>query len=124
MQRSSRQPAKLRELWTCPKERIDGAEAYRHDRTMWETVDPEERRVVLTFVAWRHIVDEHGELEVYRAAVLKAVRQPDRRTVGRSPAEEWFYLATVRPTRWIKVVVHYEGREGRIVTACPRRRFP
>ena len=91
---------------------------------MWETVDPEGRRVVLTFAAWRQIVDEHGELEVHRAVVLAAVHNPDRRMTGRSPSEEWHYIATARPRRWIKVVVPYEGRKGRIVTAFPRRRFP
>ncbi len=91
---------------------------------MWETVDLEGRRVVLTFATWRHIVDEHGELEAHRTAVLAAVSNPDRRTTGRSPSEEWCYGVTARPSRWIKVVVHFESGEGRIVTAFPRRRFP
>jgi len=91
---------------------------------MWETIDPDARRVVLSFDSWRHIVEEHGELESHRRRVLAAVSNPDRRMAGRLPNEEWFYLATARPTRWIKVVVHFEGDIGRIVTAFPRRRFP
>lgn len=91
---------------------------------MWETVDPDGRRVVLSFAAWRHIIDEHDELELLRDIVLAAVHDPDRRMPGRSPREEWFYLATTRPTRWVKAVVHFEGGEGRIVTAFPRRHFP
>ncbi len=28
---------------------------------MWETVDPDGRRVVLTFERWRHIIWRHAE---------------------------------------------------------------
>jgi hypothetical protein len=89
-----------------------------------ETVDPEGRRVLLSASAWQHIVEEHGELETRQGSVLAAVHRPDRRTAGRTPTEEWYYLATARPTLWIKVVVHFEHGEGRIVTAFPRRRYP
>jgi hypothetical protein len=37
---------------------------------------------------------------------------------------EWFYLAGPGPMRFVKVVVHYESNEGRIVTMFPRRAFP
>lgn len=90
---------------------------------MWEMVDPEGRRVVLTFDRWRHILDEHGELELLREAVLRAVGQPDRRIPGRWADEEWFY-GRAGPSRWMKVVVHFDGEAGRIITAFPRRRFP
>ena len=91
---------------------------------MWETVDPDGRRVVLSFDRWRHIVEEHGELEPYRRSLLAAISAPDRRIPGRWTDEEWFYLRTAHPSRWIKVAVHFEDGEGRIVTAFPRRRFP
>ena len=91
---------------------------------MWETVDAERRRVVLTFEAWRHIFQRHGELERFRSAILEAVSDPDRRIRGPEPDEEWFYRHGIGPSLWVKVAVHYEGREGRIVTAFPRRRFP
>ena len=91
---------------------------------MWETIDPDGRRVVLSFSRWRHIVDKPGELERRRDAVLEAVARPDERHPGRKAYEEWFYRRTARPSRWIRVVVHYEGDRGLIVTAFPRRLFP
>lgn len=60
----------------------------------------------------------------FRGEVLRAVEAPDRRLPGRDPAEEWFYLADAGPSRWIKVVVLFEGGNGRIITAFPRRAFP
>ena len=79
-----REPHPLVEtLRTWPKERIDTARPSGHDRAMWETVDPDGRRVVLSFDRWRHIVEEHGELEPYRTALLAAVSAPDQRIPGR-----------------------------------------
>lgn len=91
---------------------------------MWETVDPDGRRVVLTFERWRHIGEDHAELARQRGDVLAAVANPDERLNGRDPGEVSFYRRTARPSRWVKVVVHYEGSEGRIVTAFPRRWSP
>ena len=91
---------------------------------MWETVDPDGRRVVLSFDRWRHIVERHDELGRRRSAILLAVSHPDRCIPGRWVGEEWFFRRTAHPSRWLKVVVHYERDEGRIMTAFPRRRFP
>jgi hypothetical protein len=82
--------------------------------------------VELTQERWEHIVDprRHPELEPYRAQVLQALRAPDRRLPGRREGEEWFYLAGVGPSRWLKVVVAYEGGRGRVITAFARRSIP
>lgn len=88
------------------------------------TLDPDGRRVDLTEERWRHIVDGHPELVPYAASVTRAVRQPDRRMAGREDDEEWFYLKGAGPSRWLKVVVHYEGGRGRIITAFGRRSMP
>ena len=90
---------------------------------MWETTDPDGRTVVLTFERWRHILDKHGELEGQLHAVLEAVAGPEERLAGRPPDEDWFY-GPGRPKRWIRVVVHYEGDRGLIVTAFSRRLIP
>ena len=95
-----------------------------HDRRVWETTDPDGRRVVLSFSRWHHILDKHGELGRQRDTVLEAVARPDERLPGRKAHEEWFYRRTARPSRWVRVVVHYEGDRGLIVTAFPRRLFP
>jgi len=91
---------------------------------MWETTDSDGRRVVLTSDRWAHIVQTHEELAEDIDAVLRGLAAPTRRRRGRWPDEEWFYVAGAGPTRFVKVVVHYEGDEGRIITAFPRRAFP
>lgn len=90
---------------------------------MWETVDPDGRRVVLTGQRWLHIVGRHRELGVGPEALMDAVARPDRQVPGREVGEEWFY-GGAGPSLWIRVVVHYEQEQGLIVTAFPRRAFP
>ena len=91
---------------------------------MWERLDPDGRRVVLTARNWLHIRLRHDELDVPPDVVLEAVARPDRRAHGPRRGEEWFYLEGVGPTRWIRVVVQYEDGRGLIITAFPRRSFP
>ncbi len=91
---------------------------------MWETEDPDGRRVVLTQRQWQHILDEHPEFSVELDTILLAVKAPDRRSPGHASGEEWFYGSGAGPARWFRVVVHYEGFVGYIVTAFPRRSFP
>jgi hypothetical protein len=95
-----------------------------HDRRVWQTTDPDGRTVTLTFERWRHILDRHRELRRNRTAVLSAVSHPHERLPGRERDEEWFYGQDPRRDRWIKVVVHYDGDRGLIVTAFPRRFVP
>jgi hypothetical protein len=90
---------------------------------LW-TLDPDGRRVELTHERWRHIVAGHPELAPHIANVTRAVQEPDRRMSGQRDGEEWFYLEGAGPSRWLKVVVHYEGGLGRIVTAFGRRSMP
>ena len=87
-------------------------------------VDPDGRQVVLTHERWSHILEGHSELASHQAQILRAVESPDRRLPGRAKGEEWFYLATVRPSRWLKVVVRYRAGAGRIMTAFARRSLP
>ena len=91
---------------------------------MWEATDPDGRRVTLDAIRWEHISSSHPYLDVAPEAILHIVAAPDARIAGRRPAEEWFYRGGAGPTAWIKVVVHYEGDRGIIVTAFPRREFP
>jgi len=91
-----------------------------------EVVDPDGRHVELTAERWQHITrtEGHPELAADRAAVLRTVKAPDRRLPGRRQNEEWFYLGGVGPSRWLKVVVAYEGQRGWIATAFARRSIP
>jgi len=88
--------------------------------------DPDGRQVELTTERWEHILEpnRHPELEPYRAEVLRAVSNPDRRAAGRRANEEWFFRRGAGPSRWLQVVVAYEARRGWIVTAFARRTEP
>jgi hypothetical protein len=86
--------------------------------------DPDGRHVALTFERWGHIVVAHPELAPHRPEVLAAVRMPYTRLAGRRANEEWYLLKKEGPSRWLQVVVAYEGGRGWIVTAFARRRMP
>jgi hypothetical protein len=86
--------------------------------------DPDGRRVELADERWRHITTGHPELGDWRADVLRTVQHPDHWMQGRMPSEGWFYAEGVGPSRWLKVVVHYEHGVGHIVTAFARRSMP
>ena len=88
------------------------------------TLDPDGRRVVLAEERWRHIKDDHATLTRHARDIMRAVHEPDARVPGRVPGEEWYFLEGAGPSRWLQVVVHYEGGDGWIVTAFPRRSLP
>jgi hypothetical protein len=92
-----------------------------------ETTDPDGYRVQLTSERWEHILVEpngHPELAGYQAEVMRAAHAPDERRPGRRSNEQWFFLRNAGPSRWLQVVVAYEGNRGWIVTAFARRRDP
>jgi hypothetical protein len=93
-------------------------------------IDVDGRSVGLTEERWAHIVGAephragHPELAQHLDVVLRAVQAPDRRLAGRRDGEEWCDLEGAGPSRFLKVVVAYDGREGRIITAFGRRSMP
>jgi hypothetical protein len=91
---------------------------------VWEATDPDGRRVTLQSSRWEHISTSHPYLDVEPETIMAVVAAPDERIACRQPAEEWFYRRGAGPTAWIKVVVHYEGDRGIVITAFPRRAFP
>ena len=91
--------------------------------------DPDGRRVELTSERWEHILRRpqgtgHPELEPFQAEVLRAVEAPTVRRPGRRPNEVRYFLADAGPSRWLHVVVAYEGDRGWVVTAFARRAKP
>ena len=96
----------------------------RHDRRVWETTDPDGRRVRLLAEGWLHILEQHAELYLARNKILGPVAAPVARVPSRDVAEEWYFGSGFGPSRFVKVVVHYEGEVGLIVTAFPRRAVP
>jgi hypothetical protein len=93
-------------------------------------LDIDGRRVDLTDERWAHIIGAepqragYPELAAHQDAVMRAVQTPDRRLPGHRPGEEWFYIAGAGPSRFLKVVVAYDGSSGRIITAFARRSMP
>lgn len=86
--------------------------------------DADGRVVELTEERWRHITSGHPELSGLQDALMRAVEAPERRLSGPAAEEEWLYVSGVGPSRWLKVVVSYEGQRGFIVTAYARRSMP
>lgn len=78
----------------------------------------------LTVERWEHISVEHPELVAHRAEVMATVQVPSLQLPGLRSNERWYYLEPAGPSRWLKVVVAYEGERGWIVTAFARRRLP
>jgi hypothetical protein len=89
------------------------------------TRDSRGRDVVLSIERWQHIIDAHPEIEAHEEDVLRAIASPTAVLAGRESDEEWFYLEGAGPSRWLKVVVSFDGpQSGRIITAFARRRKP
>jgi hypothetical protein len=88
------------------------------------TTDPDGTPVELTAERWQHILKGHPDLGPYRDAILATISAPTIRRPGREPNEQWHYLEGVGPSRWLKVVVAYEGDRGYVRTAFARRSFP
>ncbi len=92
---------------------------------MDETVDPLGRAVRLAEERWRHIVDGHPYMAPFRAEVLRAIAEPTELIEQPRPGQDWFYLRSAGPSRWLKVVVAFdEDSVGSIRTAFPRRDKP
>lgn len=87
-------------------------------------LDVHGRLVDLTEERWAHIRRRHPEIVPFEELVLRAVQEPDQQCLGRSAGEEWYYLKTEAPSRWLKVVVAYVEGRGLIVTAHARRSMP
>lgn len=83
------------------------------------TLDSRGRRVVLDEEAWDHIKHGHAVLASRLHEIMAVVREPTEHSAGREPGEEWFFADEPLAPLWLKVVVHYEGDEGWIVTAFP-----
>jgi hypothetical protein len=64
---------------------------------VWETTDPDGRRIVLFAERWLHILEDHEELAHHLDEILRGVSTPAIRHRGRWPDEEWFYVAGPGP---------------------------
>ena len=85
---------------------------------------------------WSHIMEEHGELEALRDAILLTIAQPEKILAGSQG--ELLAIREVEPEKWL-VVVYREGdrdasretdanneianRDGFVITAFLTRRY-
>ncbi len=92
--------------------------------TVAKNLDVDGRLVELSDERWAHIISGHPELAPHLLAIMDATRRPSHRLAGRRQGEEWFYLEGAGPSRFLKVVVAYDGGRGFIITAFARRSMP
>jgi hypothetical protein len=92
--------------------------------TVAKNLDVDGRLVELSDERWAHIISGHPELASHLLAIMDATRRPSHRLSGRRQGEEWFYIEGSGPSRFLKVVVAYDGGRGFIVTAFARRSMP
>ncbi len=70
---------------------------------------------------WLHIIEEHGELEKYRAQVLETVAEPTRILAGGEG--ELLAVREVETGKMLVVVYREEQIDGFIITAFFTRRL-
>lgn len=79
--------------------------------------NPDGREVVLTTRAWRHVLDEHAEMEGHRGAILATIERPDFIEPDERDGRERYFRRGFGPARWLRVVVAFEHEPARVVTA-------
>ncbi len=89
-----------------------------------EALDPDKRRVVLDESGWAHVLDEHGEMEAHRDAVIATVSAPQHRRPDPRPARERYWRRGLGPSRWLLVVIDFSDDPARVVTAYANRKDP
>jgi hypothetical protein len=87
--------------------------------------DPDGRAVVLLERMWAgKIAPDHPELARYQEEVLETVSDPDHVEPDPRVERQRYYRRGLGPSRWLLVVVSYEQKPGRIVTALATRKDP
>ncbi len=94
------------------------------DDLMATMIDPRGRTVWLTERAWKHIVEQHQEVETHPDWLKKCVETAEMRTRGNYEGAEKLWAQNLGPSKWFCVVVRYEGRIGTIRTALAVKRGP
>lgn len=79
--------------------------------------DPDGREVVLDEEGWNHMLEDHGEMDAHRGAVMATVARLDDVQSDLRPGRERFYRQGFGPTRWLFVGVDFNKSPARIVTA-------
>jgi hypothetical protein len=78
---------------------------------------PAGEAVVLTAIGWRHILDGHSEMEIYRAEILETVASPHLVLDDPELGRKRFHRFGAGPSRWLRVIVDFNQCPALIVTA-------
>jgi hypothetical protein len=93
-------------------------------RPIFEVVDPNGRRVRLDEETVTHITGSHPEMEPYMADVVEAISSPDVIERDPWPRRERYFRRGVGPSMWLRVVVDFDEKPPRVVTAFGLRKGP
>jgi hypothetical protein len=77
---------------------------------VWETVDPDGRRIVLPLDAWLHIVEAHSDLTLDQHQILLIVEAP-RLWADRAPEPAAVSIVSVRATSVLGRVLSGRARQ-------------
>lgn len=89
------------------------------------TSDPDGRRVVLLERVWNEkILRGRPELSGVLDHVLSTVRRPLHSVPDPIAERRRYYQRDIGPSRWLLVVVSYEQKPARIITALGTRKDP
>jgi hypothetical protein len=96
------------------------------DGTSAWTTDPQGRGVLLPHGTWYgKILPQHPEVAACLNGILRTVKAPDHAVRDpRHAGRIRYYARGVGPSRWLMVVVSYEQRPARIVSAFATRKDP
>ena len=90
-----------------------------------EVLDPDGREVVLSVRLWREkITRDHPELRDHLEDVLGTASAPDHVEPDPRASRRRYYRGRIGPSRWLLVVVSFEQKPGRIITALATRKDP
>jgi hypothetical protein len=98
------------------------------DEPVERTTDPDGREVVFDEGSYEHLAERRPLLLNYIDVILETVARPDRRSADPVSGRERFYREHILDRRrWLRVVVDFNERPGRIVTVLvqstdPRRK--
>lgn len=99
--------------------------SHAKDEFIGRTSDPEGAPVVLLERVWRKVLGDHPELTHLRDSVLEAVEVPDHFEPDPvRPDRSRYFRRGAGPSRWLLVVVSYEQKPARIITAFGIRKDP
>ena len=89
---------------------------------LFTAVDPRGRIVSFSQKQRDHIDEEHAEVK--NLDVRRCIEQAQARTRGNFPGAELLWTRNLGPTRWMVVLVAYDGRVGRVITAYGSKKGP